>query len=94
MPLTLTWSDVYWFDDTGRGQCRVPASWKLLYREGKAWKPVTLAEGSAYGTAKDALNKVTFAPVTTTEVRLEVTLRPDVSGGILEWRVGPAPKKR
>ena len=22
--------DVYWFDDTGRGQCRVPESWDLL----------------------------------------------------------------
>ncbi len=24
--------EVYWFDDTGRGECRVPASWRLLYR--------------------------------------------------------------
>jgi len=28
--------EVYWFDDTGRGQCRVPESWKLLYCDGDA----------------------------------------------------------
>jgi len=91
-PRTLSWSDVYWFDDTGKGSCRVPASWQLLYKDSDAWKPVTPAGGAAYGTAKDTFNKVAFAPVTTSELRLEVKLQPDVSGGILEWRVGPAEK--
>ena len=36
-PTTVSESDVYWFDDTGQGQCRVPASWRLLYRERKEW---------------------------------------------------------
>jgi len=27
--------EVYWFDDTGSGQCRVPASWRILYRAGR-----------------------------------------------------------
>ena len=27
-------SQVYWFDDTGRGQVRVPASWRVLYKDG------------------------------------------------------------
>ena len=31
---------VYWFDDAGSGSCRVPASWKLLYRRGGRWQPV------------------------------------------------------
>ena len=26
--------EVYWFDDTGHGQVRVPASWRLLYKNG------------------------------------------------------------
>ena len=26
---------VYWFDDTGIGECRLPKSWRLLYREGR-----------------------------------------------------------
>ena len=93
-PTTVAEADVYWFDDTGRGRCRVPASWRLLYREGKDWKEVKLAAGAQYGTAKDAFNKVTFEPVTTTELRLEVQLKPDVSGGILEWRLGPRKAKK
>jgi len=88
-PATVSESDVYWYDDTGRGQCRVPASWRLLYREGKDWKEVKLTGGAKYGTAKDAFNKVTFEPVTATEFRLEVQLQRGVSGGILEWRLGP-----
>ena len=92
-PRAVSWSDVYWFDDTGGGGCRVPASWKLLYKEGNDWKDVKLAEGSAYGVAKDAFNKVAFEPVTTAELRLEVKLQDDFSGGILEWRVGPDEKK-
>ncbi len=26
---------VYWFDDTGKGSCRVPKSWKLVYKDGE-----------------------------------------------------------
>ena len=86
-PRKLASADVYWFDDTGRGQCRAPASWRLLYREGKTWKPVRLEDGSRYPTRLDAFNAVKFEAVTTRAMRLEVTLRSDVSGGILEWRV-------
>ncbi len=77
--------EVYWFDDTGRGQCRVPRSWKLLYKDGDAWKPVRST--GAYGVEKDRYNEVTFAPVTTTALRLLAVLQPKFSGGILEWRV-------
>ena len=90
---TLSWSDVYWYDDTGGGGCRVPESWRLLYKEGNDWKPVTLTGNSAYAVAKDAFNKVAFEPVSAAEFRLEVKLQPDSSGGILEWRVGPEEKK-
>ncbi|MGQ9591454.1 MAG: beta-L-arabinofuranosidase domain-containing protein [Planctomycetota bacterium] len=78
-------ASVYWFDDTGSGRCRVPASWKLLYRAGDAWRPVEAT--GAYGTAKDAANKVSFAPVETDALRVEVELQPGFSGGILEWKV-------
>ncbi|MFO8014608.1 MAG: glycoside hydrolase family 127 protein [Phycisphaerae bacterium] len=92
-PRTVRTSEVYWFDDTGRGQCRVPESWRLLYRDGDAWKPVRLTGGSTFGTAKDRWNKVTFEPVETQAMRLEVRLQDGVSGGILEWRFGPRAKK-
>lgn len=78
-------AELYWFDDTGRGQVRVPASWRLLYKDGAEWKPVVAS--APYGVAKDAWNKVTFAPVTTTALRLEVTLQPQWSAGIQEWKV-------
>jgi hypothetical protein len=80
--------EVYWFDD-GRikRHCRVPKSWKLLYRQGDAWKPVTGA--SQFGTAPDKYNRVTFDSVETTGLRIEVQLDPEGpwSGGILEWKV-------
>ena len=74
---------VYWFDDTGVGQCRVPASWRVLCRKGQIWTPVQ-PEG-AYGTERDRPNQVAFAPVRTDAVRLEVKLQDAYSGGVLEW---------
>jgi hypothetical protein len=93
-PRRLSWSEVYWFDDTGVGQCRVPTSWRLLWkarpersrRNGDAWRPV--AGASEYGMKPDQFNRVTFEPVETTGLRLEVQLQDGFSGGILEWRVG------
>jgi DUF1680 family protein len=84
-PATVSRSEVYWFDDTGTGQCRIPASWKILYKDGEEWKPVETTE--AYGVAKDQFNKVSFKPVTTTGLRLEVQLQPRWSTGIQEWKV-------
>jgi hypothetical protein len=76
---------VYWLDDTGSGECRLPASWRVLYKDGEEWKPVEAA--GAYGLEKDAYNTVTFTPVTTAGLRLEVTLPPQWSAGIQEWKV-------
>ncbi len=85
-PAAVSSVSVYWFDDTGRGQCRVPANWRLLHREGGQWKPV---EGpSAYGVARDRYNVLSFEEVTTDALRIEVQLRSSFSGGILEWKVG------
>jgi hypothetical protein len=84
-PSAVSESRVYWFDDTGRGEVRVPASWRLLYRDGAEWKPVeALGE---YGTAKDAWNIVRFTPVTTAGLRLEVTMQQGWSAGLQEWQV-------
>jgi hypothetical protein len=78
-------SSVYWFDDTGHGGVRVPQSWRLLYRDGSEWKPVD-AQG-AYDTTKNQYNVVHFTPVTTTALRLELTMQPRVSAGVQEWSV-------
>jgi hypothetical protein len=58
----------------------------VLYQEGERWKPVEAA--SAFSTTADVFNRVDFKPVQTTALRLEVQLKPEFSGGILEWKVG------
>lgn len=82
---TVMESELYWFDDTGRGGVRVPALWRILYKDGTEWKPVENTGG--YGVAKDQYNRVTFKPVSTTGLRLEVTAQPTFSAGIQEWKV-------
>jgi hypothetical protein len=84
-PVRVSQASVYWFDDTGGGECRVPASWRLLYKAGDKWAPVV--NTGPYGTAKDAYNTVKFAPVRTTALRLEVTMQKGWSAGIHEWKV-------
>lgn len=78
--------EVYWWDERRIGRhCRVPASWRVLYRSGTEWEPVRGA--SRYGAEIDRWNEVRFEPVETTGLRLEVQLQPGWSGGILEWKV-------
>ena len=82
---TVSQAQVYWFDDTGRGGVRVPASWQLMYKDGETWKPVEGA--TAFGVAKDAWNTVTFTPVRTTALRIELKMQPGASAGVQEWKV-------
>jgi hypothetical protein len=82
---TVSESQVYWYDDGPFGGCRIPASWKIYYKKGNDWIPVTTT--SAYEIAKDKFNTVKFEPVTTTALRLEVQLPEKSSTGIHEWIV-------
>jgi hypothetical protein len=84
-PVTVTGARVYWFDDTGRGACRLPASWQVLYLDGQEWRPV--AARSDYVVQLDKWCAVSFAPVTTTGLRLAVKLQPDWAAGVHEWQV-------
>ena len=92
-PSTVSEAQVYWFDDTGRGGVRVPQSWRLLYKDpsaplgagGSDWKPV--AASTPFGVAKDQFNAVHFAPVTTSALRLELVMQPNVSAGVQKWTV-------
>ncbi len=79
-------SEVFWFSDAARGGgCRVPSSWRLLYREGDAWHPVD--NPSSYGVDGDRSNEVKFQTVMTNALRLEARLQPGFSAGILEWQL-------
>jgi hypothetical protein len=84
-PSTVSTSDIYWFDDTGRGGVRVPASWRLLYKSGDQWLPVETP--STFGTARNAWNSLSFKPVTTTALRIELAMQQGFSAGLQEWRV-------
>ena len=84
-PRKISRVEVYWFDDTGHGHCRVPQSWSIEYLDSKIWKPVKAT--SKFGTDPDKFNAVEFEPLSTQAVRLKAQLKPDSSSGILEWRV-------
>jgi hypothetical protein len=85
-PATVSETEIYWFDDeANRGGVRVPASWKLLYKDGDSWKPVETSD--TFGTQKDSWNRLTFKPITTSALRIEVVMRPSVSAGVQEWKV-------
>lgn len=84
-PETLKGCAVYWFDDTGKGACRVPVSWKIQTQDSSGnWQDVP----ATYPVARDTLCTATFEkPVTTRALRLCVQLQTGVSGGILEWKL-------
>ncbi|MBI3720934.1 MAG: discoidin domain-containing protein [Fimbriimonas ginsengisoli] len=84
-PTWVAGVEVYWFDDTGRGECRVPQRWELLVKEDGKWHPAERASG--YGTALHAFNRCTFEPVETDGLRLEIQSQEKWAGGIYEWRV-------
>jgi len=84
-PVTVSGAEVYWFDDTGQGECRVPVSWQLFYRQGQTWVPVRA--GGPFGVEKDMFNRVRFRPVQTKSLRLEVQCQKDWAAGIHEWKV-------
>lgn len=85
-PAEISTSKIYWFDDGPFGGCRIPKSWKLLYKtENNDWKEVE-TEGS-YPVKKDELNTVKFKKIRTSAIKLEVQLPADNSAGIYEWVV-------
>jgi len=89
---TVSRIEVYWFDDTGFGGCRIPESFRLLYRdERNTWQLVNPVKPTGPQTAQtisaDQFNIFEFSPVRTTSLRLEAQLQPEFSAGVIEWRV-------
>ena len=52
---------------------KAPESWKLLYKDGNTWKEVK--NNLPYGTELDKYNKVSFDPITTSELKMVVQLQ-------------------
>jgi hypothetical protein len=70
-PAKVSSVEVYWKED--KQYCVLPKAWHLLHRDGNAWKPVQSAD--SYGVERNKFNKVTFTPVTTSGLRIEVQLQ-------------------
>jgi uncharacterized protein len=84
-PSLVSESELYWFDDAPGGGVRMPASWRILYKDGAQWKP--LENPAGWGIERDRYNKVSFKAVTTSALRLEVNFQPDFSAGVQRWKV-------
>jgi len=86
-PATATAIEIYWLDDSAlNGPYQAPVRWRLLYRDARGnYLPVK--NTSPYTTALDRFNRLTFEPVTTTSLRLEVEQAPGYTAGLYEWRV-------
>lgn len=83
-PQEISGCRLYWFDDTGYGECRLPDGYEVQYLDGKDWKPVA---GTGYPNKLDEWLNVSFEPVKTTALRLVIKQRANFASGVLEWRV-------
>lgn len=85
-PQQISSSSVYWFDDAPWGGTRIPKSWKIYYKDDSGqWKDVE--NTSDYPIIKGMNNKVTFEPITTKSMKLEVLLPEKTHAGIYQWSV-------
>lgn len=85
--ISATEARVYWFDDSGRGECRVPKSWRLEAMVNGTWTPVILKDRETFGLALNQWNSVHFAPVKSNQFRLLVTQQDKWASGIHEWQL-------
>jgi len=81
------WSaEVYWAqEENPDGPIKLPKSWRVLYRDGDAWKEVSATKG--YPVVADRYSEATFMSVTTTALRIDAQLESGATAGIYDWRV-------
>ncbi len=91
-PTVVSSTKVFWVDETPRnGDVRPPKWWRVLYLDDEGeWQEVENPSG--YGVEIDKFNEVTFTPVKTTALRLDVQTDTQngrrFAMGIFEWRIG------
>ncbi len=77
---------IYFFDDEdSEGGCRIPLSIKIQYMDNGNWRSVHVPDGITI--TKDGWTEIQFEPVKTSALRLEMTFKEGVSGGVHEWEV-------
>ena len=72
----------YWFDDGPHGGCRIPAGWKVEYKDGEQWKVVEVK--GDYTVTKDAWDIVQFKPIETDALRMVIDLPEEYATGLYE----------
>ena len=78
--------EVYWaVQDDDSLPCKLPKSWRVLYRDGESWKEVVASPG--YSINPDIESEAKFTPVSTSAVRIEAQLQDNATAGLYEWRV-------
>ncbi|RPJ85968.1 MAG: glycoside hydrolase family 127 protein [Acidobacteria bacterium] len=84
-PVSASGVKVYWFDDTGRGGCRLPVSWRIEYLDGDRWKPVRVR--GEYPVTLNTWCELAFDPVSSRALRLVLKLQPEWAAGVHEWKI-------
>jgi len=84
-PRRVTACEIWWADDeTTGGPCRAPAGWKLYRRQDREWHEV---KGVPAGEARGRpASRVTFEPVITDAMKLEIQWQEGFPGGLYEWK--------
>ncbi len=81
--------EVFWYDESDPpGDFWLPKSWRVLYLSGDEWRAVEYPSG--YSIEPDKINVVTFTPVKTKALRLDVQCHDSphpCAMGIYEWRI-------
>jgi len=89
-PQKVSSAEVFWAEeDREEIPCKLPKSWRVLYRDGDDWKEVHAT--SSYPVVPDRFDQATFDPVVTTGLRVEAQLEENATAGIFEWRLNGDP---
>ena len=85
--VTVGGADIYWYDDGGGLQ--VPSKLRMQYLDANgAWQDVNITTPFESSIAKNKYNRIEFDRVTTTRLRLYVTVRSGAAGnGIYRFKV-------
>lgn len=91
-PQKVSSAEVYWAqEENPDAPIKLPKSWRVLYRDGDAWKEASTTKG--YPVLADQYSRADFEPVTTSALRIEAQLESDATAGIYEWRINDGVKK-
>lgn len=86
-PVTMDTFQIYWYDDGG--DTSIPSGIQMVYKDTDGnWKDVSMLSSYQDITKKDTYNTIRIKPVTTTAIRMILTVREGKAAtGVLRWIV-------